>query len=136
MDSGYPWLISDFNGNASSILLLSMKLAFSSNILLWRISNIRKVERIVYSKHSQTQHLVATINILLHVLLHIYPSTIRFIHPSFYLSFWMHFKVSWRHQCNLLLKISACISLTRVQCLRWFLFFRRVKFTYNSMHRS
>ena len=87
MDSGYPWLISHFNGNASSILLLSMKLAFSSNILLWKISNIRKVERIVYSKHSHTQHLVATINILLHVLLHIYPSTIRFIHPSFYLIF-------------------------------------------------
>lgn len=64
-----------------------MKLAFPLTFYYENFKYQKSGEKFVYSKHSHTQHLVATINILLHVLLHIYPSTIRFIHPSFYLIF-------------------------------------------------
>lgn len=136
MDSGYPWLISHFNGNASSILLLSMKLAFSSNILLWKFQISEKWRELyIANTHIPSTWLLQLTYYYMFYYISIHLPFASSIHHSIWF-FWMHFKVSWRHQCNLLLKISACISLTRVQCLRWFLFFRRVKFTCNSMHRS
>lgn len=45
-DRKYPWLISDFNGRASSILLWSMKLVLSSNIVLWTNSDTEKLKEL------------------------------------------------------------------------------------------
>lgn len=56
-------------------------------------------------------HADSTINSLLY-LLSIYLSFYPFINPSYFL---VHFKVSCTHQYTLLLNISSCLSLIRVQ---------------------